>query len=77
MAPEISSIKLNHRQVNILKLISKGMTDKAISVETGLSFATIQYHKKNIYRKLGVNSCTEAVIKALKLNLISLDQITC
>lgn len=77
VVPGASNIKLNHRQLNILKLISEGMTDKAISVETGLSFATIQYHKKNIYRKLGVNSSTEAVIKALKLNLISLDQITC
>lgn len=71
-----SDVKLSARQIEIFKLIARGMTDKAISLETGLSFVTVRYHKKNIYRKLAATSSVEAVVKALKLNLIMLDQIT-
>lgn len=75
LTPGSNNVSLSDKQRNILRLIARGMTDKAISVETGLCFATIQYHKRNIFKKLGACSSTEATIKALKLNLIFLDEI--
>lgn len=70
-----SDIKLSRKQQRILTLIAKGMTDKAIAVETGLSLATIRYHKKNIFQKLNANCSLQAVVQALKFHLIFLDEI--
>ena len=70
-----SSLKLSPKQLVVLQLLARGMTDKAIAIDTGLCFATIRYHKKNIFKKMGVSCSIEAVIKALKLNLLLLDEI--
>lgn len=75
MISERSQVKLNDKQLKILRLIACGEPDKSIATNTGLHLCTIKYHKKNIFRILDVCSSIEAVIKALKLNLISLDQI--
>jgi ATP/maltotriose-dependent transcriptional regulator MalT len=72
---EKSQVKLNDKQLKILRLIASGEPDKTIATNAGLRLCTIKYHKKNIFRILGVCCSMEAVIKALKLNLISLDQI--
>lgn len=72
----VDRLKLSTKQMVVLKLIMAGMTDRAIAVETGLSFVTVRYHKKNIFKKLGASCTVDAVVKALKLNLISLDEIT-
>lgn len=72
---ESNYIRLSNSQLSVLKLLAKGLTDKATGVEIGLSFDTIKYHKKNIFKKLNAKSTLEAVIKALKLNLISIDEI--
>lgn len=70
-----NKIKLSNKQLDVLRLIMLGMTDKSIALETHLSFATIRYHKSNIFKKLGVSSSIEAVLKALKLNMVSLNEI--
>lgn len=72
---ENNYIRLSNNQLSVLKLLTKGFTDKAIGIEIGLSFDTVKYHKKNIFKKLNAKCTTEAVIKALKLNLISIDEI--
>ena len=66
-------VKLNKKQLAVLQLLANGMTDKAVAAEMGLSFDTIKYHKKNIFRKLNVNCTIEAVVKAIKLNLIDIE----
>lgn len=63
-------VKLNKKQLAVLQLLANGMTDKAVAAEMGLSFDTIKYHKKNIFRELNANCTIEAVVKAIKLNLI-------
>lgn len=70
-----SYIRLSDSQLSVLKLLAKGLTDKAAGFEIGLSFDTIKYHKKNIFKKLNAKCTLEAVMKALKLNLISIDEI--
>ncbi len=69
------NIKLNGRQITLLKLLAMGLTDKAIAMEMNLNIGTISYHKTNMYKILEADCSTQAVVKALKLNILSIDQI--
>ena len=51
---------LTATEKNILKEIASGKTTKEIAAEKNLSFHTINSHRKNIFRKLGVNNVHEA-----------------
>ncbi len=64
---------LSERELEILRLAGKGLTNKAIGVALNISDRTVQGHLANIYGKLQVGSRTEAVTKALKLGWIVLD----
>ncbi len=57
---------LTEREVEVLRLAAKGLTNKAIGHTLGISNRTVQGHLANIYGKLSVNSRTEAVLQALK-----------
>jgi DNA-binding NarL/FixJ family response regulator len=57
---------LSERELDVLRLAARGLTNKAIAVELGLSDRTVQGHLASIYGKLAVQSRTEAVTKALK-----------
>ncbi len=63
-------IKLNPQQLTVLKLISQGFTTEAVALETGSSVNTVKYHKKKVFRELGVQSTGEAVAKAINAGLI-------
>jgi two-component system, NarL family, response regulator LiaR len=65
---------LSERELEILRLAGKGLTNKAIGVELKISDRTVQGHLANIYGKLQVGSRTEAVTRALKLGWIVLDK---
>lgn len=57
---------LTDREVEVLRLAARGLTNKAIGHTLGISDRTVQGHLANIYGKLSVNSRTEAVTQALK-----------
>ena len=56
----------------ILKEIALGKTTKEIAAEKNLSFHTINSHRKNIFRKLGVNNVHEATKYAIRAGIIDL-----
>jgi two-component system, NarL family, response regulator LiaR len=62
--------QLTQTEHRILELLVKGLSYKLIAAECQISFSTVNFHLKNIYRKLHVNSATEAIGKALKEHLI-------
>jgi len=64
--------QLTASEKNILYWIALGKTTKEIAVEKNLSFHTVNAHRRNIYRKLGVNSVNEATRYALQAGLIDL-----
>lgn len=66
---------LTARELDVLRLARRGLTNKAIAAELGLSDRTVQGHLANIYGKLGAASRTEAVTKALKLGWLALDDV--
>lgn len=57
---------------NILKEIAQGKTTKEIAAEKNLSFHTINSHRKNIFRKLGVNNVHEATKYAMRAGIVDL-----
>ena len=62
---------LTNRELEVLALTAQGFTNKAIGVQLGISDRTVQGHLAKIYGKLGSNSRTEAVMKAVSLGLIA------
>jgi DNA-binding NarL/FixJ family response regulator len=61
---------LTERELEVLSLAGKGFTNKAIGVHLGISDRTVQGHLAKTYSKLQVNSRTEAVMRAVSLELI-------
>ena len=57
---------------SILKEIALGKTTKEIAAEKNLSFHTINSHRKNIFRKLGVNNVHEATKYAMRAGIVDL-----
>lgn len=63
---------LTPREMDILWGIAKGFTYNDIAERLGISRQTVPSHIKNIYRKLEVNSRSEAVFAAVEMKLIKL-----
>jgi DNA-binding NarL/FixJ family response regulator len=62
---------LTEREKQILQLLVKGYTYKAISAELSIALDTSRKHIRNIYEKLHVNCGREAVALALQHKLTS------
>ena len=63
-------IRLTASERIVLQLLAKGKSVKEIAAERNCSSHTITTHKKNIFRKIGVNSNYEATRYALRAGLI-------
>jgi DNA-binding CsgD family transcriptional regulator/glucose-6-phosphate-specific signal transduction histidine kinase len=57
---------LTPRELEVLRWLSEGLSNKAIAAALGVSPRTINFHLDNLYSKLGVASRTEAVLAALR-----------
>lgn len=58
---------LSPRQEQIMLLMSRGKTDKAIAAELGISPHTVNNHIRRVYQRLRVNSRVQAVLSWRKL----------
>ncbi len=59
--------RLTPQQVRVLMMLSEGLLNKQIAYELGVSEATVKAHVSAILQKLGVESRTQAVIAAAKI----------
>ena len=66
---------LTPREIEILRLAAKGMSNKDIANELFLSLRTVKAHLTNIFNKMGCGCRTEAIIKGLTDGYITLDEI--
>ena len=64
---------LTSRELDVLRLAARGMTNRAIGHELGISHRTVQGHLASMYGKLGVGSRTEAVTDALRRGWIIIE----
>jgi DNA-binding CsgD family transcriptional regulator len=53
----------SERENQVVKLLLQGKSNKQIALALGVSQSTVEYHLKNVYKKLEVNSRTEAVLR--------------
>jgi len=60
---------LTPQQVRVLMMLSEGLLNKQIAYELGVSEATVKAHVSAILQKLGVESRTQAVIAAAKIEV--------
>jgi DNA-binding NarL/FixJ family response regulator len=63
---------LTDRELQILELVSQGLTVKQVASRIGLSPRTVETHIAKLYRKLGVRNRVQAVSKAAALGLVEL-----
>ncbi|MDD6252875.1 MAG: LuxR C-terminal-related transcriptional regulator [Bacteroidales bacterium] len=66
---EMPKINLTSREVEIAKLSADGLLSKEIADRLGISQRTVETHKNNLYRKLGINNAVELVNYVRKAGL--------
>jgi two-component system NarL family response regulator len=64
---------LTGREIEVLGLVAQGQTSREIGTDLFISENTVKNHIRNILDKLGFHSRNEAVLYAVREDLISLD----
>lgn len=64
LAP-LNAYRLSHRELEVLRLIVKGMIKKEIAEGLAISYHTVDNHERSIFKKLNVHNRSAAVAKAL------------
>ncbi len=70
--PAAETGQLTDRELDVLRLVADGRTNKAIARELGISDHTVKFHVGSILAKLGAESRTEAVSLAARSGLLPL-----
>ncbi|MEW6131103.1 MAG: response regulator transcription factor [Acidobacteriota bacterium] len=73
LAERMFRSELSARELEVLKLIARGKSNKMIAADLGVAEGTIKIHINNILSKLGVNDRTQATTYALQHGIIHLD----
>jgi two-component system, NarL family, response regulator LiaR len=66
---------LSDREMEVLRLAAKGMSNMEIADSLTLSVRTVQTHLRSIFNKLGVGSRSEAVVYGLKKGWLTLEEL--
>jgi two-component system NarL family response regulator len=72
LADHLDATQLSARELEILRLIAAGLSNKGVARKAGITEGTVKFHVNNILEKLRCVSRTEAVSVALKRGLIHL-----
>ncbi|GAC1519992.1 MAG: response regulator transcription factor [Herpetosiphon sp.] len=69
--PDASSEVLTDRELEVLKLVAEGMTNRQIAQQLMISIKTVQSHRANLLDKLNLHDRTELVRYAIRRGLIT------
>jgi two-component system, NarL family, response regulator len=72
LAERMTGPELTNRELDVLRLLMAGMSNKQIAAALFISEGTVKTHVNNILGKLGASDRTQAVTTALKRGLVSL-----
>ena len=67
--------KLTRRETEVLRALARGLSNQEIANELIVGIKTVKTHVSNILGKLGLPSRTRAALYAIKIGLVSLDEI--
>ncbi len=67
---------LTPTEIEILQSIAQGKSSQTVADERNLSIHTIATHRKNIFRKIGVNNILEATRYAVQIGIVNLSEYT-
>ncbi len=71
--PHAGVYVLTRREREIIKLISEGNSSKKIAKMLSISHRTVEAHRANVYRKLGMNNVPKLVQYAIKVGIAKID----
>ncbi|MDD5289467.1 MAG: response regulator transcription factor [Dehalococcoidales bacterium] len=74
--PELVANVLSERELEVLKLAAKGLSNRDIAKKLFLSVRTVQAHLGNIFTKLDIGSRTEAILYGLKKGWFSVGDLS-
>jgi DNA-binding NarL/FixJ family response regulator len=63
--------RLTPRELDVLRLLARGQTNREIASELSLSLSTVKAHIEHIIAKLGVSDRTQAAVRAVELKLLT------
>jgi len=63
-------LDLTTREIELLRLVSEGLSNRTIAQRLSISENTVKYHMKNIFQKLNVQNRTEAATSAIQSGLL-------
>lgn len=75
LAERISAIELTGRELEVLRLIVNGQSNKEIGSTLLITEGTVKAHVNRILAKLGVNDRTQAVTEALRRGIVHLGRL--
>ena len=73
LVERINSTELTNREIEVLKLLTKGKSNQEIGSILSITEGTVKFHVNNILTKLNVRDRTRAVITAFKRGLVRLE----
>ena len=65
-----SPVGLTAREIEVLRLVTQGMTDTQVAETLVISRRTVNWHLTSIYSKLGVSSRSAATRRAIEQHLV-------
>lgn len=69
-SPAEPAASLTQREIQVLKLVARGLSNKAIAQALSISENTVKYHLRNVLQKLGAQNRTQAVSHAISSGLL-------
>lgn len=75
-SPTHLSEMLTEREIEVMRKAAQGKSNKDIAKDLSISVRTVQAHLRSIFNKLGVGSRCEAVVRCLKTNWLTVDDLS-
>jgi len=71
VTPTAGATALSEREGVVLEAVARGLSNREIGRQLWISEQTVKFHLRNLYRKLGVSSRTEAARYAYRTGLVA------
>jgi NarL family two-component system response regulator LiaR len=76
LVPLTEGKTLSDKEIEVAKLVGRGMTNEEITKKMNISLRTVKGHLSDIFYKLGVNSRTESIAACLRSGILSVDDLS-